>query len=235
MLRPGLRYGGVRSSSHAEPAHEGLGAFGGDFAVSRREDESRFQDLYQKYSRSVVAFFVRQGFSRDEARDLAQDTFVRVYRGMGGYRGDGAWSFLETTARRIAINEIRSRMTQMRSAAVTSLDDPQTQTVSQDPWTGAPPLSPETELVEQQEAARRRKRLQQAIASLPDRLRGCLLLWLQGLSYREITVTLRLSLDAVKSRLNEARNQLREQLGEEPEGLAWPREGPAGDDDDRKD
>ena len=187
--------------------------------MSRQGEDARFQELYQKYYRSVVAFFVRRGFSREEARDLAQDTFVRVYRGMGTYRGDGDWSFVQTTARRIAINEIRSRTTQSRSAKLTPLDEPLAQTVTKDPWTGAPPHSTETELVEQEEDARRRERLKQAIANLPDRLRGCLLLRLQGLSYHEITVTLRLSMDTVKTRLNEARNRLRVQLGEEPEGL----------------
>lgn len=197
-----------------------------------RDEDSRFQDLYQRYYRSVAGFFVRQGFSPEEARDLAQDTFVRVYRSMGSYRGDGAWSFLQTTARRIALNEIRSRTSQMRSATVAPLDEPLTQTVSRNPWTGAPPPSLETELVEQEETARRRQRLKQAIASLPESLRLCLLLWLAGRSYREIMAGLGLSLDAVKSRLNEARNRLRNQLGEEPE---WPRGGPAGDDDDQED
>lgn len=202
-------------------------------AVSRGNDDSRFQELYRQYYRSVVAFFCRQGFTLEEARDLAQDTFVRVYRGMETYRGEGAWSFIQTTARRIALNEIRSRMTQRRSAKLTPLEEPLMQTISNDPWTGAPLLSPETKLVEQEEDARRRERLQRAIASLPDRLRECLLLRLQGRSYREITVALRLSMDTVKTRLNEARNRLREQLGEEPEGLAWPRD-PAGDDDEEE-
>lgn len=210
----------------------GAWAVGEVVAVSRGDDDSRFQELYRRYYRSVVAFFTRQGFSLEEARDLAQDTFVRVYRGMETYRGEGAWSFIQTTARRIALNEIRSRMTQRRSAKLTPLEEPLTQTISKDPWTGAPPHTPETELVEQEEDVRRRERLQQAIVNLPERLRGCLLLRLQGLSYREITVALRLSMDTVKTRLNEARNRLREQLGEEPDGLVWPREGPAGDDDE---
>src|SRR5262249_9512022 len=159
---------------------------GEDSRVSRRDDDSRFQDLYQRYYRGVVAFFGRQGFTREEARDLAQDTFVRVYRGMATYRGEGAWSFLETTARRIAINEIRSRTTQRRSAKGSLWAEPLTQTLSVDPWSGTEPRSPEVELAEQQEATRKRQRLKQAIANLPVSLKPCLLLRLQGVSYQEI-------------------------------------------------
>lgn len=202
----------------------------GDAAVSG-DDDSRFQELYRKYYRAVVGFFVGQGFSREKARDLAQDTFVRVYRSMETYRGEAAWGFLETTARRLALNEIRSRATLMRKARETSLDEPlqQIQSMAQDPWTGALPQSPETELIKREEDVRRRRRLQEAIENLPQSLRTCVLLWLQDCSYREIMKDLGLSLDAVKSRLNEARHRLREQLGDEPGGIELP-EGPVEDD-----
>jgi len=192
--------------------------------MSSAERDARFQDLFNRYYRSIFSYLVGCGFQRDRARELAQEVFLRVYRGMDHYRGEAEWTFLQTTARNLAFNEIRGRKTQKRTGVEVSFDELShlPDSLARDPWTGQAPASPEAALLEREEAASRRKQLREALAELPDGIRECLLLRLSGLKYRQIQQRMSISLDTVKSRLHEARNRLRARLAEEPEGIAWP-------------
>lgn len=49
--------------------------------------QEAFGALYQQYAASVAYFFARRGCSPEESRDLAQETFLRAYRGFPGFRG----------------------------------------------------------------------------------------------------------------------------------------------------
>ncbi|HEV7765839.1 MAG TPA: RNA polymerase sigma factor [Thermoanaerobaculia bacterium] len=182
----------------------------------REENEERFRDLYDRYYRSVVSFLIRHGMARDEARDLAQDVFVRVYEHMDAYRGESEWKFLEVTARRLALNHFRARQTQKRGGVEVPLD------AIPEARTAIP--SAELGLAEREERDVRRKRLHAAISELPASEQKCLLLWLRESTYSEIQRILGISMDAVKSRLHDARKRLRERLAAEPVGVRWPDE-----------
>jgi len=185
---------------------------------------SHLEHLFQRYSRNVVGFFVRLGFPLEEARDLTQEVFVRVYKGMESYRGEAEWSYLETIARRVALNAIREGKTQKRSRLEVSMDTLPylPDSVALDPWTGQSAPTQEDELIEREESRRRTQRLKQAIEGLPPKTRMCFQLRRRGLSYREIETILGITMDAVKGRLNDARNLLRAKLGEEPVGFDRP-------------
>ncbi|HEX7181350.1 MAG TPA: RNA polymerase sigma factor [Thermoanaerobaculia bacterium] len=204
---------------------------GGILAKLRRLSDELLKDparlLYERHYRDVVKYFRRLGFSQDEARELAQDVFVRVCKGMKGYKAKAEWSFLATTARHTAINEFRRRHAQMREGKEVSLEG--TPSVAES--LNSPSSTPEDDLIEQEERQRRSEWLQQAIIELPGNIRRCLQHWLGGLKYREIQEVEGISMDAVKARLNEARNLLRARLGEEPEGLDWPAVTPEADRD----
>lgn len=179
----------------------------------------------------MVAF----GFPRDKAEDLAQTTFVRVYEAMDQYRGEAEWSFLKKTALRVALNELRKGKAIKRAAEEISVEalSSSSEILNRDLWTDQTPPSPEQNLIEQEEATRLGRRLRAALASLPQGLRDCLGLRLRGLKYRQIAERMDISMDTVKSRLHEARNQLRDSLAEEPEGIAWSA-APGEDDDDQE-
>lgn len=174
--------------------------------------DAQFEDLYRRYYRAVVSFLVRLGFPREQARDLAQDVFVRVYRSMDRYRGEAEWTYLETAARRVALNELRRRQTRGRSGVEVPLDA--VVALANDPS-----LLPDDRLAEKEEKSALIDKLSTALEALPQGLRGCLQLRLQGLRYRQIAETMGISVDAVKSRLHEAKSWLRKRLGEEPTGL----------------
>jgi RNA polymerase sigma factor (sigma-70 family) len=190
--------------------------------VSRQDEEARFEELFQRCYRAAMALFCRLGFSREEARDWAQETLFRVFKSMKRYRGGGC-SYVLQAALNVARNEWRRRAAQERRGgqeiAVEVLPEP---SGAEAPWLGRPPAPAPERLEQQEEWDRLRQRLKAALAGLPDSLRSGILLQLQGRSLREIELALNLTQDAVKGRLNEARKRLREALGEKPAGLEWP-------------
>ncbi|HEX8253077.1 MAG TPA: RNA polymerase sigma factor [Thermoanaerobaculia bacterium] len=168
------------------------------------DDDPRFTALY-KYYPGVLALLRRLGFPPDESQDLAQEIYLRVHRSMKDYRGEAHWAYLEQTVRRVAFNWIRDKHAAKRHA----------ETVSTDVLLTLPDerLLPADESIDRAATA---ESLYDAIAELPLNDRTILLLQLGGASYEDLRKTLGLSLSAVKSRLNVARERLKELMSREP-------------------
>jgi RNA polymerase sigma-70 factor (ECF subfamily) len=175
--------------------------------TARDGGSDRFKALYETYYWRIVRFLMRAfRLSQEDAEDLAQDVFMRVFRTIEDYRGDAKWAFLETTARNLGINRVRGLKTKKRNAKTVELDDPQ---VNFEPEAAAG-----VDYAERENAALRRKQLHDAIAALPDGQRQCIQLYLDDFKYDEIARILRISPDAVKSRLRDARKLLIARLGD---------------------
>jgi RNA polymerase sigma-70 factor (ECF subfamily) len=169
--------------------------------------DERFKSLYQKYYRRVVRFYVQTfRLSEEDSEELAQDAFLRFFEAMDDYRGDAEWAFFETIARNLAYNRVRSRNTAKRSATTVDIDDPN--------FKNEPPAPDGPDYADREQAAIQRKRLYDAIAQLPRGQRECVQLWLADFKYDQIAKALRISVDAVRSRLRDARRLLRERLGD---------------------
>jgi len=166
--------------------------------------DERFEALYRKYYGRVYRFFRNFG-ADDEAQDLAQETYERIYKTFAQYRGEAEWAFIETTARRVLLNWVRARKTAKRNARVEEIDGPD--------FTH-PPAPDGPDLAARQEADMRSARLWAAINELPDGQRQCIELWLAETKYESIARLLGITVDAVKSRLRDARKALRARLGE---------------------
>lgn len=195
--------------------------------MSRRDDR-RFRDLFDRYYPAVFAVFMRWGFAREEAQDLSQVTFMRVYKGMEDYRGDAEWSYVIQIANRVRLNELRFHKAQRRGVKTEPLDglEPPSAAIRPDLLSAKAPRTPEDEVLEREHLELQEERirlLREAIAELPPRMRRCLLMRLdEGLKYREIATALKVSLDAVRSLLFQARKRLQERLpssAEEQPGL----------------
>ena len=167
----------------------------------------RFDSMYERYRRSIVLFFMRAfHVGEEDAKDLTQETFTRFFQALDEYRGDAKWAYLETVARRVGINHVRSLNTAMRNARTVDIDDPGNFT--------SEPAAPEgPDYAERQHQELRLQALRDAIASLPAGQRQCVQLYLKGMKYHEIAKALRISLDAVRSRIRDAKRLLREKLG----------------------
>lgn len=175
--------------------------------TGRNGSDERYKALYQKYWWRIVRFLMRAfRLSEDDAEDLAQDVFLRVFRTIEDYRGDAEWAFLEVTARNLGLNRVRGLSTQKRKGEKVEIDDPN---VRFEPAAAEGP-----DYADRENEALRRKRLHDAMRALPDGQRQCLQLYLDDFSYEEIARALRISTDAVKSRLRDAKKLLRARLGD---------------------
>jgi len=169
--------------------------------------EGQFEDLL-KYYPLVVKLLHSLGFLHDEARDLAQDVFVRVYGHMETYRGESKAEFLKKVTRNVAFNHLRARATGKRGAPEVSVDD-----ALELEDAGAP--SPIQRLIDEE----RVQRLHAAIAQLDPKQQEAIRYQLSEVPLEEAARKIGITLSALKSRLHTARERLRELLGEESEGL----------------
>ncbi len=88
-------------------------------------DEQGFQGLYEQYNRPLYNFFANRGFTREESRDLVQETFLAAYDSRTSFRGDSSPStWLFGIATNVWRTNVRDRRRLKRDAQVVSLDGP---------------------------------------------------------------------------------------------------------------
>src|SRR5271156_2321200 len=76
----------------------------------KRGDIAAFEELVDKYKQPIVNLMFRMVHDLDEAEDLAQNVFLRVYRSAGRYEVSAKFTtWLFTIARHLCLNEIRRR------------------------------------------------------------------------------------------------------------------------------
>jgi RNA polymerase sigma-70 factor (ECF subfamily) len=169
-------------------------------------DEAAFADLVAEHQRMVVQLAVNLLGDRDEALDLSQDVFIRVFRTIGQFRGQSA---LRTWIYRIAINQARNRhrfWRRRRRADQVSLD---AHVATHGDFRCGAECGPERIFAQKELAGR----LQRALDALPFDQRSVIVLReVDGLSYEEIAFSLGVAVGTVKSRLTRARQVLRNGL-----------------------
>jgi RNA polymerase sigma-70 factor, ECF subfamily len=173
-------------------------------------NEEAFRRIFDTYYSGVVRFFLRRGVSLEEARDLTQETFLNVYRGLPQFRGEevteGTWLF--KIAYNLWLIFVRRSKAEKRQGLLVSLQEEREERLSV--TDSLLRVGQEEHLMEKE----RSRLLQAALADLPDRMRQCVLLYIQGYKYREISVIMQCSMDSVKSLLHQSRKRLQERLGE---------------------
>jgi RNA polymerase sigma-70 factor (ECF subfamily) len=167
-------------------------------------DDDGFERIYRAYYGRVWRFYRICRVSDDEAHDYAQDAFKRFYERRDQVRGDDAWPFLQAIARSVLLNKIRDQKAAKRRGAMVDIDNPDVPEL---------PAPEEPDYAEREQHRMRSNWLRSAMEDLPRSQRECLGLWLGGFKLEEIAQRLGISLDAVKSRLRDARRQLRARLG----------------------
>jgi RNA polymerase sigma-70 factor (ECF subfamily) len=168
----------------------------------RSGDEGAWHELVTLYNRKVFGLAYRFTGRVDEAEDLTQEIFIKVYKTLDRYReADGAFpGWLMAVARNHAIDHYRRRKQEL----LRRTEDPEIIET-----TPAPDEHPVVGL-ERQERARL---VHRGLRALPSDLRLPLILCdLQGLPYDEIAATLQVPLGTVKSRINRARLELAKRL-----------------------
>lgn len=169
-------------------------------AAATAGDRRAFAALVERHQGRILALLERLTGCHEQARDLAQETFVSAYRKLSSFAGKSAFS---TWLYRIACNHAAAAGRRRRPLAAAIGGD------------GGPPepaarLADVSARLEQQELARQ---VASALDRLDDRYREVVVLAdMQDTSYEEISAVLDIPLGTVRSRLHRGRLELRRLL-----------------------
>lgn len=163
------------------------------------DDEDAFSSLVEKYSNVLLNFFLRKGVSFSDGEDLAQRTFLRLWRYRARYSPQAKFTtFLFMLANQEAIDFFRAAKRRR------DMEDG----FAEERKAEAENLRPVADSGDEGFAARR------AMARLPEGLRNVVELGVfQELPYAEIAEILDIPLGTVKSRMFNALRKLKEMLG----------------------
>ena len=182
----------------------------GFLARCRQGDTEAFTHLVRRHQKKMLNIAYRMTGDYEEACDVVQEAFLSAYRAIGKFRGEARFS---TWLCGIVLNHSRSHMKQRiarsrREGA--SLDD-SFKLGNGNNRNG--PCSQEESVVERIEKRELEAKIQECIGSLEGEQREVLVLRdIQGFSYEEIGLTLKLPQGTVRSRLFRARNALKDNL-----------------------
>jgi RNA polymerase sigma-70 factor (ECF subfamily) len=171
-------------------------------AQAQQGNRHAFGELVRCHREGVVNVVYRMCGDANLAEDAAQEAFIRAWKHLAGYRPKSPFrNWLYRIATNAALDVLR------RERETVDVDELPLAT---------PGEGPEAVL----EKTQRGERVQQAVQALPEASRVVLVLReYEGLSYKEISETLSIPIGTVMSRLNYARNRLRETLAPYLEAL----------------
>jgi RNA polymerase sigma-70 factor (ECF subfamily) len=161
------------------------------------DDQQTFHELYQKYHERVYSICFRMTQNTSESEDLTQDVFVRLFRTIGSFRGESAFS---TWLHRLTVNLVLMHFRKRKRRQDRSNEEAELSTYivpgSQDPK--------RMRIVD-------RILLSEVIAKLPEGYRQAIILHdIQGLQHKEIAEAGGRSVGTSKSQLHKGRAMLRE-------------------------
>lgn len=167
-----------------------------------------FEELYQRHHRRVYALCLRISANPTEAEDLTQEVFIQLYRKVGSFRGESAFT---TWLHRLTVNQVLMHLRKRRVKTEQTTDDGEMpeQTVIGTENPGAMPVID-------------RIALDNAVAQLPRGYRTVFVLHdVEGYDHSEIAGMLGCSVGTSKSQLHKARLKLRTLLRQQnpPPGL----------------
>lgn len=162
-------------------------------AAFRAGNDAAFDRLYVKHQDYVYNVCLGIVGSPEDARDCAQEAFLRVYRKVGEFRAQSAFS---TWLYRVTVNVCVGQLRKRPRTATASLEDENVREIADEgpePWNG---LTREVD----------EKLVREVVAEMPDDYRVVLVLrYFQDLSYEEMVDVLDYSLAQVKVKLHRAR------------------------------
>lgn len=160
-----------------------------------KDSEDAQKELYQKYARRLYAVCNRYSANYQEAEDILQDSFIRIFDNLKSYRSQGSF---EGWMKRITVNTALELL-RKKKISVVELDDD----------ANYPEIACDENILD----ALSSKEVIAAIQQLPEGYREVLNLFIvDGFSHKEISKMLGISEPNSKLRLNRARNMLKEKL-----------------------
>ncbi len=190
------------TGKHLEIAGADTAAALSDFGLARaagQGDMSAFEKLYERHHRRVYALCLRMTQNIAEAEDLAEEAFIQLFRKIGSFRGDSAFT---TWLHRLTVNQVlmhfRKRSVKLERTTEEGETPVQIVRGTENPNTMA--------VVD-------RLALDNALAQLPPGYRSVFILHdIEGHEHEEIAKMLGLAVGTSKSQLHKARMKLRRLL-----------------------
>lgn len=165
-------------------------------------DPAAFNRLMEMHEKRMYAVALRMFGNREDAQDSLQEAMLRVYRSIGGFKGQssfGTWVYRITM--NTCLDEIRRKKNKQSASLDNMLDQGWAPTDE-----GA---SPEKRVMQQEML----KSIAQSIQELPEDMRSAIIMRdVHGYSYEEIADTLNVNVGTIKSRISRGREKLREKL-----------------------
>lgn len=166
--------------------------------------------IFEAFHGRVHRFFRSRGFGEDEALDLTQETFVRVFQSMDELRSrESLDAWILKIAANVWKNALRFRKAGKRDARVVSLESPETE--GEEARVAALEEEHAPNPLEELLTAERQGAVDKCLDTLPPRMRRCLVLHVyQERKYQEIADLLEISIQSVKSHIHQAKEKLGE-------------------------
>lgn len=176
-------------------------------ARSKTGDTESFNQLIKRWERPIFALAYRTLGREEDARDVTQETFLRAFRALSGFKGDAKFS---SWLYRIALNLCRDWMRKERRAPVVAVPEGvevEDLIAERGPTESVEDLAARAELT---------REVAKAMAYLPEEQRQAIILKeYHGLTFQEIADLMRCPLSTVKTRVYQGLSTLRKQLGEQ--------------------
>jgi RNA polymerase sigma-70 factor (ECF subfamily) len=176
----------------------------------RAGNAAAFEELMLRYQNRLVTVLEHLVGRRDQAEDLAQEVFLRVYRARASYLPNAKFStWLFTIANNLALNALRT----MARRREVNLDSRDSGPLGAHPMEMLATAASGQMPTRQMEKMEMRDIIQAALSGLGERQRMALLLnKFEDMSYEDIAVAMEMTPQAVKSLLSRARVNLKEVL-----------------------
>ncbi len=174
---------------------------------SQSGDVESFELLISSYDKRAYNIAYRVMGNEEDAKDMAQEALLRIFRSIKDFKGQSSFStWLYRIVTNVCLDELRRR----KNEKYVSMDS----TIQTDSGELHMELCSDKETPESvYERVEQRELIKSAISELNEDYRSVIVLRdIQGFSYEEISNILDCSLGTVKSRINRARNMLRERL-----------------------
>ena len=166
-----------------------------------------YEEIIKRYKNGVYSLCMRMIRNNEDAKDLAQDAFIKAYQNLDKYNSEYKFStWIFKVASNLCVDHLRKL---------------KTQTLPYDDKLSMPHDTASAEDIYIHKSNKRQ--IEKAIQDLPEEYRVLVILYhKEGLSYEEMSDMLKLPMSKVKNRLHRARNRLKEVLKDiKKEESAW--------------
>ena len=174
---------------------------------SKKGNLDAFEELISSYEKKAYNIAYRMMGNEEDAKDMAQEAFIKIYKSIQNFREESSFStWLYRIVTNVCLDELRKRKKDKLVPLELSIET--------EKGTAIVELSAERETPEDiYERIEKRQLIQNAISSLGEDYKTVIILRdIQGFGYEEIATMLNCSLGTIKSRINRARNLLKEKL-----------------------